>query len=564
MYMPFLSDDALISMRYSNRLVNNQGLTWTDGIPVEGYSNLLWVLLTAGGVALGIDAITSVRLLGLFSILICIFSILFYYRKSLSKNHLIVLLFVILSAPLGAWAIGGLEQPLVAVLLAISIPLVWRILDAEKGALSLYLTSSIPLALLCLTRPDGALFTATAVLVLLIAGKGKRSFLLAILPVIFVSIQLGFRYYYYDDFVPNTARIKMSPSLQYSVSGIKYLIRGIFVLFPLSLFSLYATVKAIRKKHFRTLLPSFMAIVWMLYLVVIGGDIFPAYRHFVPLVILFSWICIEEFPKLKRTKVTIIIFSLVLLLFLALQFFDSRNAAAREELWEWDGQVTALVLKEAFAEQQPLLAVTAAGSLPYWSDLPSLDMLGLNDRYLALNQGNGSKTGLIGHNVCNPAYVLEIEPDIISFNVAGEPSGLAVAESLFSSTEFQTKYTRILVEGNSPYSFTGILWFLTDSPKIGIVYTDERIIIPAYFFNEFSHTSMICLNGNSGIIISADEPASITLANIPDSENWESETIPSDYSITLEQENSTLRIELTTESIEPVFISTINLTNALF
>ncbi len=193
-YMPFLSDDALISMRYSNRLVNDHGLTWTDGVPVEGYSNLLWVLLTAGGVALGIDAITSVRLLGFFSILIFIFSILYYYRKSLSKNHLIVLLFVTLSAPLGAWAVGGLEQPLVAALLAISIPLVWRIIDAEKGALTLYLTSSIPLALLCLTRPDGALFTATAVLVLLSAGKGKRSFLLAVLPVFFVSVQLGFRY----------------------------------------------------------------------------------------------------------------------------------------------------------------------------------------------------------------------------------------------------------------------------------------------------------------------------------------------------------------------------------
>lgn len=561
-YFPFLSDDALISMRYSRRLVNNQGLTWTDGVAVEGYSNLLWLLFTAAGVAMGVDAITAVRLLGVFSILLFIFIILYYYRKSVSRSHLIVLLFAVLSAPLGVWAIGGLEQPLVALLLAISIPLAWRIIDMQNAPFTLYLTSSIPLALLCITRPDGTLFTIMALFVLLLAGKGKKSFLLVVLPLFFFLMQLAFRFYYYDDFVPNTARVKMAPSLQCSIGGIKYLIRGVVVLFPLSLFSLYATVKALRKSHYRTLLPAFMAMGWMFYLIVIGGDIFPAYRHFVPLVILFSWICIEEFPKFKRTNGTVFVFSLVLILFLGLQYFDSRNVAAREELWEWDGQVTALVLKEAFSEQQPLLAVTAAGSLPYWSELPSLDMLGLNDRYLALNQGNGPKTDLIGHNVCNPAYVLEREPDIISFNVAGAPSGLAVAESLFASTEFQTKYTKVLVEGDFPYSFTGTLWFLTDSPKIGIKRTNERIEIPAYFFNGFSHTSMICLAGTPGITISAERPASITLMDLPERENWEPAAIPSDYSITLEEENSALRIELTTDNIEPVFIQTIQLTRS--
>lgn len=30
-YWPFLSDDALISLRYSERLVAGMGLTWTDG-----------------------------------------------------------------------------------------------------------------------------------------------------------------------------------------------------------------------------------------------------------------------------------------------------------------------------------------------------------------------------------------------------------------------------------------------------------------------------------------------------------------------------------------------------
>ena len=45
---PFFSDDSFISLRYAARLLAGEGLTWTDGERVEGYSNLLWVLLTAG------------------------------------------------------------------------------------------------------------------------------------------------------------------------------------------------------------------------------------------------------------------------------------------------------------------------------------------------------------------------------------------------------------------------------------------------------------------------------------------------------------------------------------
>ena len=63
-YMPFIADDSLISLRYSQRLLEGHGLTWTEGKPVEGYSNLLWILLVSGLGLLGTDPIVSARLLG--------------------------------------------------------------------------------------------------------------------------------------------------------------------------------------------------------------------------------------------------------------------------------------------------------------------------------------------------------------------------------------------------------------------------------------------------------------------------------------------------------------------
>ncbi len=557
--MPFLSDDALISMRYAQRLSENGTLTWTDGQPVEGYSNLLWVLLTSGCVSLGVDAVTAVRLLGTICMLFFLFCVLFEYRKKCLWRYLPVLLVSALSAPIAVWAIGGLEQPLVAALLALAVPLIWRLIDKRKPSFRAYLLASVPLALLCLTRPDGALFTIAAVVVLLFAGHSKKSFLLAFLPVLFVAAQMGFRLHYYGDYLPNTARIKMQPSLHYFLSGAKYVLRGLIVLFPLSLLSALSTVKAFRNRDTRTLLPAVMSLVWLGYLLVIGGDIFPGYRHFVPIVVLFTWVSIEGLLRMKFTinRRTVAMVAATLILFTGLQLIDSRNREARDELWEWDGQVIGLVLKEAFSEQQPLLAVTAAGTLPFWSELPSLDMLGLNDRYLALNQGDCQQEGLLGHNVCNPDYVLEQKPDIVSFNAAGEPSGLAVAESLSSSGEFVSLYSRIVVRGDYPYTHHGVLWFNRESPSIGIVKTDEFIEIPACFLNMHRHTVVSVQNGVPVVSLSPGRPAGIVLTDMDDGSEWIAAETDDGIDVQLFAVGDSLAIELS--STDSFFVSSVRL-----
>ncbi|HTB33231.1 MAG TPA: hypothetical protein VK842_00055, partial [bacterium] len=55
----WVEDDALVSMRYALRLVQGKGLTWTDGPPVEGYSNFLWTLGMALVHALGAGQATA-------------------------------------------------------------------------------------------------------------------------------------------------------------------------------------------------------------------------------------------------------------------------------------------------------------------------------------------------------------------------------------------------------------------------------------------------------------------------------------------------------------------------
>ena len=64
-YLPFVADDALISLRYTHRLLGGEGLTWTEGAPVEGYSNLLWILLCSLPGLLGMDLVHGMWLLGI-------------------------------------------------------------------------------------------------------------------------------------------------------------------------------------------------------------------------------------------------------------------------------------------------------------------------------------------------------------------------------------------------------------------------------------------------------------------------------------------------------------------
>lgn len=109
-YWPFLSDDALISLRYAERFAKGQGLTWTDGERVEGYSDLLWVLITGAFGAIGMDVVRVARLLDFLGVCAVIVAVGISPRSLRWSPPRLVAggTFLVLSAPLAIWAIGGL------------------------------------------------------------------------------------------------------------------------------------------------------------------------------------------------------------------------------------------------------------------------------------------------------------------------------------------------------------------------------------------------------------------------------------------------------------------------
>lgn len=139
--------------------------------------------------------------------------------------------------------------------------------------------------------------------------------------------------------------------------------------------------------------------------------------------------------------------------------------------------------------------------------------------------------------------------------MAGVPSGLAVAESLLTSSDFQRLYSRVTVRGTEPYTSHGVLWFNRESPLTGISVNADSLVIPAYFFNRYKHTVMFNHHGVPGIAVSSDRPAGIALADMPLGAQWISGEHSGSLSVQLQNSGDSLTVELTTDQAQPVFVS---------
>jgi len=521
-YLPFLADDAFISLRYSERLIDGQGLTWNDGERVEGYSNLLWVLLCAALGWLGLDLITAVRALGLGSAAFATWVLLHRYRRS-PPISIAAGMALALSGPLAAWSVGGLESPLVAALLAWALATVLPLIDQEsiswKSAIS---GPAIPLALLCWTRPDGALLTVAIAAGLIAAhGPGMGTIISALrisaFPAGAYLAQLAFRLAYYGEWVPNVAFAKLGFTGNRVSQGVGYLAQAALWLGPLVLPALALSILLLRRHETsaraRFLLVPFLT--WSVYVVAIGGDIFPARRHVVPLLVLLAFLLAEGLHMLERHDKTSsrTAWALTLLFLVALgtaQWFDPENERARQERWEWDSASIGRMLHTAFEQQQPLLAVDTAGALPYFSQLPALDMLGLNDRYLARHRPEDFGHGWLGHELGDGDYVLQREPDLIWFcgPEKGKRPCFRSGVEMVQDPRFSRWYRLATFQTGPPDGVRAFIWIRVEGGRLGFSRERGNIQIPGYLFVD-NPRSVITLDTHHrpGISVNTEIPA---------------------------------------------------------
>ncbi|MDR6157429.1 arabinofuranosyltransferase [Chryseobacterium sp. SLBN-27] len=387
-YYPFLSDDSLISLRYVQRFIDGKGLTWNDGHPVEGYSNLLWILIISFLGKLGMDLILAARILGIACSIGTLAVISSYFNaKNSKKEYVFLAVFLLVTTPcFTVWAIGGLEQPLYIFLLTLTLTEVSKIVNDRSERMYLL---PLWLGLLAITRPDGFLFTIlTAIFLLFVFRKNRKDLikvtLVVLVPSLFLLGQLIFRYNFYGELVPNTALVKVKITLHHVLRGGFYIFKAFFGTLLLSSLGLYFLFYLVYKK--KNLFGFYLLLnvaAWTAYVITVGGDIFPAFRHYYVVLIIFVFAIIFGLNEMQfsfKTKIIKIGFIVILLLNPFIQLLIPDNQNAIYERWEFRGMKLGETLKSTFPENT-LIAVTAAGCIPYSSELPTIDMLGLNDYY---------------------------------------------------------------------------------------------------------------------------------------------------------------------------------------
>jgi hypothetical protein len=457
-------DDAYISYRYAQNLVDGHGLVYNIGERVEGYTNFLWTLMVAGGIALGLSGSLVGHWLGFASGVLLLLATYFYSRSLLPRD----MKWLALAAPVllyasnsfAAWTISGLETPLFAAW--VTAALVAFSIQRMGWALVFCILAS-------LTRPEGALLAALLLgvdwLAQLIVQRPKRlmELLRLSLPclayVLFIAGLTASRVAYYGDILPNTFYAKTGGiPLSYGPAYLyRFLIDGaIFLLVP--------ALVALRCKAYRIGF-AFLALI-AVYLIAVGGDVFFHGRFLLPvlpILIAGALLGIAEAGK-ASTKVGLLA-GLALPAFVLCSLYGMwpRNtdfpaaldvesvlplSAKRESV-----KVPTLPLSEPFFEAEvaklrrldppaKLVAAIGIGQMGYFGrEMTILDLVGLTDRHIARSdkQVEGALV-FPGHQKSDAGYVLSRRPDVIYIPKLGEAAFLPTVVSLHREPRLSQEY----------------------------------------------------------------------------------------------------------------------------
>jgi len=401
-----LLDDTFISLVYVKNLLHGHGLTW-NGTRVQGFTHPLWVLLLAALGTLGVGLPAAAGGLGLVSGAGALLAAYWLGRRlGLARPWAVAGLAALgLSLDFVIYAGSGLETPLFAGLLlalaGVLAPSPLRGRTALAGLAS---------GLLALCRPEGfALIPIAAAVVW--RREGRRGALLCLgVAVLLATPWLIWARLFYGDWLPNPYYAKAGAlSLASARWGLDYLFLG--HPWP-SRLGLALTLAALCLIALRPPAPGLRGLAlgclgWMGYVLLVGGDFMAGLRFLVPvwgpmLVVLLA-------TAQARRSLAPAMLGIVLLL-TAARWLDPRPALKlRFERAMHQSETELARYLKATAPPDALVAVNAAGVLPYYSGLPCLDMVGINDRHIA-RHGHRNPALMPGHQCGDGDYVLDRRP----------------------------------------------------------------------------------------------------------------------------------------------------------
>jgi arabinofuranosyltransferase len=440
----FVQDDAFISFRFARNLADGHGLVFNPGERVEGYTNLLWTALMAVPEHLGWSTPTfsQVISLGLMAATLLLCERLAVQVLGDRRTALLALVVLAANASFLAYGTGGLETMLQTCLVTAVAVLLLRppppVPFAVRRLVARQALAGLLAGLAVLTRMDSAVLVAALLVVHLTrelrrlappsrpaaALRGASAFLAPV--AVATAALLVWRWRYYGELLPNTFDAKSGSNPVYSV---------LFALAYILVFAVsygYVALAPRVRRHwsgFRAT-PAGVALVavvgvWTGYVVYVGAD-FMEFRFFVPVMPMIA-VAVAYFLDRYRHRWRQVALIAVMLLLSAAHVRPGLAfpAYALPDLRAWPQespesmQQLGVMLRETFpggvdAPDQVVMATGTLGVLPYHSELPTIDMLGLADEYVA-DHGEPSAIYYPGHNRVAPVrYLVDRQVNLVS------------------------------------------------------------------------------------------------------------------------------------------------------
>jgi arabinofuranosyltransferase len=231
----------------------------------------------------------------------------------------------------------------------------------------------------------------------LITNKSLAAIFLLVPFAVIVGSWLTWKLSFYGSVLPNTFYVKVA-SLNSLKRGLLYvyLFFHSYWLIPFPFLFVLFSRRLWHRRNRDWLVLAIIILLWLSYVVWVGGD-FMEFRFLVPVLpLLFLGIVWLTFVHVRRLKLQL---ALILLVFCgslhhaltfstpALRYYDVESTQGLSDLLyrdrtDWVG--IGNVLGEAFKHNPNItIGTTAAGAIPYYSGLKTIDILGLNDRWVA-------------------------------------------------------------------------------------------------------------------------------------------------------------------------------------